>query len=227
MNKYQSALREVPLFTELSERELRVLERASAVKHYDKNEVIIHKHEIGDTFFSILAGRVKVILTDDEGKEFIVGVLKPKEFFGELSLLDGEPRSATVVALDPTEVLVMRRDDFLKQIEKHPNISVKIMTILVRRLRDANLHIENLAFLDVCGRLASVLLDLAKTSGKQQADGISIPIEYSRSELAHLVGTTRETLTRALKTLKSMGYIKIKKGDFLITNEKGLRERMY
>ncbi|MEW6202760.1 MAG: Crp/Fnr family transcriptional regulator [bacterium] len=226
MNKYQSALREVPLFNKLSQKELKVLERASAVKSYERNEVIIHKHDIGDTFFSILSGKVKVILTDDPGKEFIVGILKPKEFFGELSLLDGEPRSASVVALEPTEVLVLRREDFLEQIKKHPEIPAKIMTVLARRLRDANLHIGNLAFLDVCGRLARVLIDIAKATGKKQEDGIFVSVEYNRSELAHLVGTTRETLTRALKTLKTMGYIKLKKGDVIITDEKGLRQRM-
>ncbi|MEW5945609.1 MAG: Crp/Fnr family transcriptional regulator [bacterium] len=226
MNRFQTALREVPLFNEFSQRELKVIAQAATVRRYEKNEVIIHKLERGDTFFSIIDGRVKVILSDEDGKEFIVDVLKPKEFFGELALLDGEPRSATVVAQEPTEVLVLTREEFLNQLKKHPELGIKIMRVLGRRLRRANQRIESLAFMDVCGRLAGTLIDLAASSGEKQSDGVNVPLDFSRTELANLVGTTRETLTRALRTLQSMGYIKIKKKFVVVTNMKGLEGRM-
>ncbi|MFH1538482.1 MAG: Crp/Fnr family transcriptional regulator [bacterium] len=226
MNKYQSALREVPLFSDFSAKELKVLEQTAQVRQYGKGDEIVHRSEEGDTFFSILEGKVKVILTDDESKEYILGVLRPKEFFGELALLDGEPRSATVVALEETEVLALQRDDFLQQIKKHPELCIKLMIVLGRRLRKANQSIESLAFKDVCGRLAEMILDLAESTGENKDEGILVPLEYSRTELAHQIGTTRETLTRALKTLQSMGNIQVKRKSLLITSEKGLRDRI-
>ena len=101
------ALKKVPLFTNLSDAELKLLSSASSVKAFVKNQIIIHKSDEGDTFFSILSGKVKVVLTDEEGREYIVGILKQNEFFGELALLDGEPRSASVVAMTRTEVVVV------------------------------------------------------------------------------------------------------------------------
>lgn len=226
MNKYHSALKEVPLFNDFSAKELKVLEQTAQVRSYGKGDEIVHRSEEGDTFFSIVEGRVKVILADDEEKEYILGVLRPKEFFGELALLDGEPRSATVVALEETEVMALQRDDFLKQIKNHPELCIKLMVVLGRRLRNANESIESLAFKDVCGRLAKMILDMAETSGEKQDDGIHVPLEYSRTELAHQIGTTRETLTRALKTLQSMGHIKVRRKSLLITSEKGLQDRV-
>jgi len=223
----KEALKKVPLFSNLSNNELEVLSEAAAVREYDKNETIIQKQDEGDSFFSLVSGRVKVVLTDDEGKEFIVGILQPLEFFGEMSLLDGEPRSASVVAIEKTEVIVLKRDDFLRQFVSNPEMAKKVIAVLGKRLRHANEHIESLVFLDVCGRLARVLLDMATESGKEVDGGIEFSITHSRTELANLVGTTRETLTRALKTLETMGYIKIKKNTFLITNTTGLKNRMY
>jgi len=224
----EQALKKVPLFASLSDKEYKILSSVSTVRKFDKAEIIIHKSDIGDTFFSILNGKVKVVLTDEEGKEFIVGILKPLEFFGELSLLDGEPRSASVVALETTDVLVLKRDDFLAQITRNPEMCIKIVGVLGDRLRKANHQIENLVFLDVCGRLSRMLLDMVETQGGSQTEqGIVIEVDFSRTELANIVGTTRETLTRALKTLENMGYIAVRKNKLTIIDEAGLRKRMY
>jgi CRP/FNR family transcriptional regulator, cyclic AMP receptor protein len=227
MTTSKEALKNVPLFSDLSDSEIDILSKDSYVKKYDKNEMIIHKQDEGDTFFALISGKVKVVLTDDEGKEFIVDILNPQEFFGEMSLLDGEPRSADVVAIEPTEVVALKRDDFMTQFTTHPHIAKKIIKVLGKRLRGANEHIESLVFLDVCGRLARILLDTAKESGKDVVGGIEIEVVHRRADLANLVGTTRETITRALKTLETMGYIKINKNSFLITNKAGLKNRVY
>jgi len=217
----------VPLFSDLTGNELEALSKASTYKKYDKDEIIIHKQDEGDSFFSIVSGRVKVVLADDEGKEFIVGILQSQEFFGELSLIDGEPRSATVVAIEPTEVVTLGREDFIKQFTSHPDIAIKVLRVLGRRLRNANESMESLVFLDVCGRLARILLDMAREDGISSAEGIEIKVTHKRTELASLVGTTRETLTRALKTLEIMGYINIKKNSFIIKSADGLKSRVY
>lgn len=223
------ALRRLPLFSDLTDEEVALLSEHALVKEYVKNDTIISKHEEGDTVFSLLSGRVKIVLTDDEGKEFIVGILGEGEFFGELALLDGKPRSATVVALEETQAVALSRKDFIEQLERTPSLCIKVMMELARRLRYSNEQIGSLAFLDVCGRLARILLDMAKDQDQELHDDISIKVAYSRTELSNLVGTTRETLTRALKTLESMGYIKIdtpNRGVFLITNFKGLSSRV-
>ena len=221
------ALKKVPIFSDLTDKELDLLLLVTTTTTYGKNETIIHRQDEGDTFFLIMKGRVKVVLDDDEGKEFIVGILTDPDFFGEISLLDGEPRSASVVAMDPTEVIMMKREDFLVQITRHPEMCIKILTVLGRRLRKANQNIESLVFLDVCGRVARVLIEMSETQGKDEPEGTLIRIEHNRVELANLVGTTRETLTRALKTLEHMGYIRIKRNAFLITNKSGLYQRIY
>lgn len=223
----KQALQKVPLFQSLNEQELSLLGDVSSVKTFDKNQTIIHKSDEGDTFFSIVSGKVKVILTDDEGKEYIVSILKPLDFFGELALLDGEPRSASVVAQEKTEVLQIKREEFLRLITANPELCIKIVGVLGRRLRKANEHIESLVFLDVCGRLARLMLDMAEQQGTRGAGGTLVEVGYSRTELANLIGTTRETLTRALKTLETMGYLAIQKNKITIRDEAGLRTRMY
>ena len=222
-----NALKTVPLFSPLSDEEVALLSEVTTVKSFAKSQTIIHKSDEGDMFFSILTGKVKVILTDEEGKEYIVCILRPMEFFGEMSLLDGEPRSASVVTMDETEVLVLRREDFVALLQKNPMLCIKLIGVLGQRLRKANQHIESLVFLDVCGRLARMLLDMAESQGKETDEGMLIKVEHSRTDLANLIGTTRETLTRALKTLENMGYIVIEKNRFLVTDKSGLRRRMY
>jgi len=225
----KEALRQVPLLSDLNEKELELLSDVSSIRKYSKNDTIIHKEDEGESFFSLLSGRVKIVLDDDEGKEIIVGILHDHEFFGELSLLDGQPRSATVVALEPTETVAIKRKDFLKQLTNNPGMCIKVLAELAGRIRKSNELIGSLAFLDVCGRLARVLLDMAKDQGQEQIDGIKIKVSHSRTELANLVGTTRETLTRALKTLETMGYLRIsreKKNIFTITNIDGLTSRI-
>jgi len=227
MNSPKDALKQVPLFSDLTDGELDILSEVVQVKNFDKSETIIHRYDEGDSFFAMISGKVKVVLTDDEGKEFIVKILQPAEFFGEISLLDGEPRSASVVAIEPTEAMVLHREDFLDQLKKHPEVAIKVMKVLGRRLRHSNENIESLVFLDVCGRLARILLDMANDTGTETEEGIEIKVEQRRAEMASLVGTTRETLTRALKTLETMGYIVVKRNSFVITSTHGLRSRVY
>lgn len=229
MKETFQALKRVSLLSDLSDDEIKLLCGCAALKSYKKGDAIISKHEEGDTMFSLLSGRVKVVLTDDEGKEFIVGILTEGDFFGELALLDGKPRSATVVALETTQAVALRRTDFLEQLHHNPEMCVKVMVELANRLRRSNEQIGSLAFLDVCGRLARVLMDMVGDQVKENKDGMTIKVAYSRTELANLVGTTRETLTRALKTLEVMGYIKIdtpERGVFSITNFEGLSNRI-
>ncbi|MFN3699113.1 MAG: Crp/Fnr family transcriptional regulator, partial [Dictyoglomus sp.] len=188
--------------------------------------VIFQKDEIGNLFFLICSGRVKVILETEEGKEGILSILYPTEFFGEMSLLDGEPRSASIVALENTSVLLINRDDFLRLLYRHPEIALKILKTLSLRLRKANRQIETLMFLDAPGRIARTLIDIAEEKGIKREDGVFIDLEFTRQELGNLIGVSRETTIRVLKSFEEEGIISIERNHIIIKNMQELKKRI-
>lgn len=220
-------LKNVPLFSDFSEEELDKLLAISKERSYPKDAVIFQKDEIGNFFFLICSGRVKVILETEEGKEGILSILYPTEFFGEMSLLDGEPRSASIVALENTSVLLINRDDFLRLLYRHPEIALKILKTLSLRLRKANRQIETLMFLDAPGRIARTLIDIAEEKGIKREDGIFIDLEFTRQELGNLIGVSRETTIRVLKSFEEEGIISIERNHIIIKNMQELKKRIY
>jgi CRP/FNR family transcriptional regulator/CRP/FNR family cyclic AMP-dependent transcriptional regulator len=220
-------LKKVPIFSDFSEEELNKLLEIAKKKDFKKDKVIFQKDETGNFFFLICSGKIKVILETEEGREGILSILYPTEFFGEMSLLDGEPRSATVVALEDTSVLIINREDFLNLLYNHPQIALKILRTLSLRLRKANRQIETLMFLDAPGRIARVIIDIATERGHSIEDGILIDLDFTRQELGNIVGISRETAIRVLKTFEDEGIIDIKKNHILIRDLSKLREKIY
>src|SRR3970282_2081565 len=163
--------RQVPLFSGLADEDLESLISVATRRKFPKDAVIFFEHDLGDALFMILSGRVKVTILSDDGREIILSVLGEKDFFGEMSLLDNEPRSATAIAMEDTEVVILHQKEFLSIVEKRPRILVLLLAVLSSRLRKANHQIGSLALLDVYGRVASVLLDMAKESGVRLKDG--------------------------------------------------------
>lgn len=216
-------LRTVPLFSELKEQKLRALSEAANFHRYPKNSMIVLAQEEGNTLFIISKGRVKVSIQSEDGREIVLSILGAGEFFGEMSLLDGRPRSATVVALEDTEALVLRRADFLRLIERFPQISIRLLEELTTRLRKTDRKIESLALMDVTGRIVSTLLQLAEDEGIQGVEGILIRNRPTHQMLANMSGTTRETVSRTLKRLENEGYIACTSRDCLILREQDLR----
>ncbi len=188
-------LRSVPLFSELTEQDTVGLARLATRRRYPKETVVFFENEEGDFFFTIISGRIKVTILGDDGREIILSILGPGDFFGEMALLDNEPRSATAIAVEDTELLSLHRTDFQNTIGDNPAISHALIKILTARLRRANQQISTLALLDVHGRVARVILDMAREEGHQ--------------EIATRIGTTRETVTRMLKDLERQALIKI------------------
>jgi CRP/FNR family cyclic AMP-dependent transcriptional regulator len=200
-------LRNVTIFQDLPEGELEELARRMTSRNAEKDEVIVTEHQPGDSLFVISNGKVKVSLSSEKGREVILSVLGAGDFFGEMSLLDGEPRSARVTALRPTQLNVLSRDGLVDYLMRSPQTALKIMAEMSRRLRRADEIIGNLALLDVYGRVARILLDLAKKDGEQREDGILIDDRPTQQDLAAMVGTSRETVSRALNEFSRRGYL--------------------
>jgi CRP-like cAMP-binding protein len=204
-------IRSVSIFAELDDQAATALERLARVRTYGENEVIVGEGDRGDALFVLARGRVKVALFGESGREVILSVFKePGDFFGEMSLLDDEPRSATVVAMEPSTLLVLSRADFRAHLGRHPRVAVQVMTELSRRLRRADAVIGDLALLDVLGRLAARLRDLAEADGEETADGILLRRRPTHAELAAMIGASRETVSRAISELARRGGIALR-----------------
>ena len=153
-------LRNVPLFSGLDESELQRLSQVAVRRRAGRNEQVVRAGEDAESLIVLLTGRAKVTNFDEEGREIILAWLGPGEFFGEMGLIDGSPRSASVVAVEPCELLTIGKTEFQRCMQENFQVAQKLMQILVRRLREADRNIESLALLDVYGRVARLLLDL-------------------------------------------------------------------
>jgi len=210
-------LRKVPLFSDLSEADLASFAEVTREREYPKNSVILFEDDPGDSLYIVSAGQVKVVLIGEDGREVILSVLGDGDFFGEMALIDDEPRSAHVIAMKDSQLLVLRRDDFQKQVVGHPRIALKILKVLVQRLRRADEKIGGLVLLDVNGRVARLLLDLAEESG-----GPRITRRLTHHTIAQMIGSSRETVSRAMRELVDRGLIETTRREISIKNRDGL-----
>src|SRR5881394_4527026 len=161
MGERVAGLKAVPFFTQLAEGELDILRALAAEKHYPKNAVVLTEGEMGDSLYMIQSGKVKVFIGDQEGREMILKILGPGDFFGEMSMIDKQPRSASITTLESAVFLVLSHSSFEKCVEKIPRIANMVMRVLAQRVREADKKIGTLAMMDVYGRVASTLLELA------------------------------------------------------------------
>lgn len=211
-----SFLRRVPLFDSLGDDEINALAELAFSRNFDKGQLIILADEPGDTLFIIRKGQVKVSLIHEDGREFILSMLGEGEVFGELALLDDQPRSANVFSLEETDLLMLRRTDFLQLVQGIPQIAVALLEELAARLRRTDEQVGGLALLTVHNRVAKTILRLAGDRGVKSAAGILIEERPTHQQLANMAGTTRETVTRALGQLEKDGYIVCKGREILI-----------
>ncbi|MFT3804186.1 MAG: Crp/Fnr family transcriptional regulator [Burkholderiaceae bacterium] len=196
-------LRRVPLFSSLSEGQLDQLAAGSVRKNYPRGRTIVSEGEPSQSLYILLSGRAKVQRSDSEGKEVILAVIGPGEFFGEMSLIDDAPRSASVITIESSDFMAINKDSFKAMLIQSPDIGMQIMKGLVRRLREADKKIETLALLDVYGRVARVLLDFSENVGGERVVKGRLP----RQEIAKMIGASREMVSRVMKGLEIDGYI--------------------
>jgi CRP/FNR family transcriptional regulator, cyclic AMP receptor protein len=212
----QELLRSVPIFSELNEADFSSLAKVSNRRRYPKDSVVFFENEQGDFFFMILEGRIKVTILGDDGREVILSLLGSGDFFGEMALLDNEPRSATAIAVEDSELLSLHRSDFQSVLSDNRSITTGLIKVLTARLRRANHQISTLALLDVYGRVARVIVDMAREEGRRLKDGRIAFRRATHQEIANRIGTTRETVTRMLKDLERQGMIHIEGREIIV-----------
>jgi CRP/FNR family cyclic AMP-dependent transcriptional regulator len=207
-------LKAVPFFTMLSDTELDVVRTVATEKNYPKNAVVLTEGEMGDSLFMIQSGKVKVFIGDEEGREITLKILGPGDFFGEMSMIDKQARSACVNTIEASVFLVLTHNAFEKCIEAAPRIGNMVMRILAQRVREADRKIGTLALMDVYGRVASTLLELAVYSNGK----LVVAEKLSQQDLANMVGASREMVNRILKDLCDRGFISIESKSITIIN---------
>ena len=211
-------LRNVPLFSGLDEVELEKLSRVAGRRSMSRGEQVVRAGESADSLLIMLTGRAKVTNFDEEGREIILAWLGPGEFFGEMGLIDDSPRSATVIAVENCELLTLGKAEFQRCMQENFQVAQKLMQILVRRLREADRNIESLALLDVYGRVARLLLDMAERG----ADGsLVVPKKVSRQDIAKMIGASREMVSRVMKDLQQRGLIEETDSQLIIHDTAG------
>jgi CRP/FNR family cyclic AMP-dependent transcriptional regulator len=212
----KKALKQVPLFSELTDRELNLLIALGSRRKFPSKNIIFQEGDPGDFLLVILSGKVKVIISGKDGEEFILTMLGAGSFFGEMAILEGGYRSATVMTVEPSEFLRIEKQDFAELLKEHPKIALKILKSLSQRLRKATEQIRSLVMFNIYGRVGRCLLNLAETQGERVNEQLVIVNRPSFKDLAQMVGCTRETLSRAIKTLRSNGCLTITRNTIYI-----------
>ena len=210
----------IPLFSGLGRDEIQRFADLTRERSYPKGSVILFQDDPGDSLFVLRDGRVKVVLIGEDGREVILGVLEPGAHFGELALIDDQPRSAHVIAMEDANLLVLRREDFRRRVEANPSVAWALLTELSRRLRRADNKIGGLVLLDVPGRIARLLLDLAEEPG---GDQIEKPLTHQT--IAQMIGASRETVSRAMKEFQDAGLIIVERRKISVGDRDALEKR--
>jgi CRP-like cAMP-binding protein len=206
-NPHLEILRKVYIFSHLDAQSLLELHRRMSVKHWHGGAIIMGQQEQGDALYVLVKGRAKAVLFGENGREMTLTVLRPGAFFGEMALFDGEPRSANVVAEEDSVLLVMDRANFMAHLARYPETAIRLLKEMAQRLRRANEIIGNLALHDVTSRLTRILLSMARESGESHEEGILIRRRPTQQDLANMVGTCRETVSRTLSAMARRGLV--------------------
>ena len=213
-----AALGEVPLFRLLPDDDLETLASACRIRRFRRGEVIFHQGDPGDSLHIIATGAVKIVLPSAEGEEAIIATLREGDFFGELALLDGAPHSATATALEPSETMMLPRPVFHDLLDRDPGLRDALLAGLVAELRRLTGHVEELHFLDLAGRLAMRLTRLALAAEPGAHGEIRLDWPYTQSDLAAMIGGTRQSVNKLLSGLVDEDLIRIERDTLVITD---------
>ena len=209
-------IRRVPIFSLLTNDQAQGIADAVVKRRYRRGELVVEHGKKSNALFILLTGRARVLTADSRGREVILAVLESGDYVGEMSLIDNEPHSATVRAEIQTDMLILGRPEFARCLPENSSLSYAIMRGLVARLRSADRQIESLALLDVYGRVARSLLDMADTIGEVKI----IRNKVSRQDLAKVVGASREMVSRVMKDLEERGMIATQDNGSVILKER-------
>ena len=211
-------LKSLPMFVGFSPDQLRELATMIMRRAAPRGSAVMHAGDTADSLYIVISGRLKVMVGEADGKETILSILGPGEFFGEMSLIDDNPRSATVTAIEACELLALTRRDFRRCLVENANLAMAVMRVLVRRLREADRKIGSLAMLDVYGRVARLLLDMSENVDGQRV----VTKRISKQDIAKMIGASREMVHKVMKDLQVSGYIEVQ-GSTIVLRDKDAR----
>jgi CRP/FNR family cyclic AMP-dependent transcriptional regulator len=212
-------LRQVPLFATFSNQQIETLLHYVQHRSYPRGVFVMQAGDETDSLYIILSGKVKVVINDDQGREVILGYMGAQEFFGEMGILDDQPRSASVFTLESCEMLRLSKEGFMTCVKEHSEVAMLVIRNLVKRLRAADRKIEGLALVDVSGRVARLLFDMA-----QEVEGrLVVPRAPPKQEVARMIGASREMVSRVFKDFTTRGLIKPERRSLVILDRDILR----
>ena len=215
----------VPIFSDLPAETLKMIENIGTRKVYKKNDVVLMEEKVGTALFVIIKGKVKVARSSTDGREVILTILSESDFFGEMAILDGLTRSATVTAIEESELFLIQRNDFLNLLREYPEISISLLQELTKRLRSADAKIKALSLKDAEGKVATVILQLADDIGKIKHGKVEIERLPLQQDLANMAGTSRETISRTLHTFAKKGLIELDGSKLSILDYEKFKEK--
>jgi CRP/FNR family transcriptional regulator, cyclic AMP receptor protein len=220
-----SFLRNVPIFSELEEKDLMRVIKLGTRQKYKKGNIVVLEQESGAALFVIITGKVKVVRMDEDGREVILSMFGPGEFFGEMSLLDGLARSASVVATVKSELFMIHRRDFLELLHEFPTVTISLLAELAMRLRKADMQIKSLSLKDAEGRVANVMLILADDVGIFRKGKVEIDDLPLQQDIANMAGTSRETVSRMIHSFIESGEVAMKGNKLIINDYEAFRKK--
>ena len=206
---HRELLKQIPLFNSLMDASLNTLAASLRLQTVRQGQVIFHKGDEGTALYIIKSGAVKIVLSSRLGAEIIASIHSEGDFFGEMALLDGEPRYADAIAVKPSEMLVLRQNDFFSFIQSDINAARSILYSLTRRLRKTHDLLRDICWLTISQRLAKLILELGNIYGLKEEKGIFIDLALTQKELGDMVGATRESINKELKALRTKGIIEM------------------
>jgi CRP-like cAMP-binding protein len=216
-------IRRVPIFTEFSDEEVAAICSTVTLRRFGRHEFIVRESDTGDAFYLIVRGNVAVVHTDPHGHETILSILKEGDFFGEMAMFDSSLRSASIRTMSEVQVGMIRQDAFLAMLEQHPRFARQFVVVLAERLRVANRLVATTTSQDARARVASLLLYLAERFGEVGEDGTRITLRLTHQEMANMIGTTRETVNRALNRFWDEHLVDRRSPQLVLTDLNGLR----
>jgi CRP/FNR family cyclic AMP-dependent transcriptional regulator len=202
-------IRKAPLFSALDDEAAEALRRSMAEINLGRGQVLFREGDSGDKLYVVCEGKVKLGRTSSDGRENLLAILGPGEMFGELSLFDPGPRTATATAVTDTQIFALGHNDLTTWVSGRPEVALSLLKQISSRLRRTNEVIGDLVFSDVPGRVAKALLDLSNRFGVESEDGVHVGHDLTQEELAQLVGASRETVNKALADFAGRGWIRL------------------
>jgi CRP-like cAMP-binding protein len=218
-------VRRAPLFAGLDQESAESLIAQMTTTHMERGDILFHEGDPGDRLYVLGEGKIKLGQSSPDGRENILAVLGPGEMFGELSLFDPGPRTATATAVAETQVLALSTEQLREYLSGRPQVALTLLAALARRLRRTNESLADLVFNDVPGRVAKALLDLASRFGRPVEEGVMVSHDLTQEELAKLVGASRETVNKALADFAGRGWLRLEARAVLLQDVERLKRR--